>query len=318
MRAPTLQEVREARARIAAHVARTPLLRLPASSDAEILLKPECLQPIGSFKLRGALNRMLAATREELRDGVYTASAGNMAQGVAYAAGLLGVKATAIVPDTAPAAKLEAIARLGGSVMKVPYEEWWNAMRDGGRAGMRGVFVHPFADPLVMAGNGTIALEILEDFADVEVVLVPWGGGGLTCGIAATLRALRPGIHVYACEVEGAAPLAASFSAGEPVSIENRRTFVDGIGGRGVFPEMWELARDLIAGSVTADVTDVARAVELLARRSHLIAEGAGATPVAVALKSKISPAPKRVVCVVSGGNLDAPVLATILTGGNP
>lgn len=318
MKAPTLDDVRAARERIAPHVVRTPLLRLNAESDADIRLKPECLQPIGSFKLRGALNCMLAADPDDLRDGVYTASAGNMAQGVAYGAGLLGVKATAIVPDTAPRAKLEAIARLGGDVMQVPYEEWWNAMRDGGRAGMRGVFVHPFADPLVMAGNGTIALEILEDSPEVEAVLVPWGGGGLTCGIAATLRALRPGIRVYACEVDGAAPLAASIAAGKPVEIDNKRTFVDGIGGRGVFPAMWELARGLIAGSVTADMTNVARAIELLARRSHLVAEGAGATPVAVALASGISPAPKHVVCVVSGGNIDASALATILSGGIP
>ena len=318
MKTPTLADVREARRRIASHVTRTPLLRLHARSDVEIWLKAESLQPIGSFKLRGALSCMLAANADALREGVYTASAGNMAQGVAYAASLLGVKATAIVPDTAPATKLEAIARLGGDVMKVPYEEWWNAMRDGGRPGMRGVFVHPFADPLVMAGNGTIALEILEDLPDLDAVLVPWGGGGLTCGIAATLRALQPGIHAYACEVEGAAPLAASLAAGQPVAIDNQRTFVDGIGGRGVFPGMWELARHLVAGALGADVTAVARAVELLATRSRLVAEGAGATPVAVALASKFDPPIKRLVCVVSGGNIDASVLATILTGGNP
>ena len=318
MNAPTLDEVRAARARIAEHVTRTPLLRLHGAGDCEIWLKPECLQPIGSFKLRGALSRMLAAGRAELRDGVYTASAGNMAQGVAFAAGLLGVKATAIVPDTAPAAKLDAISRLGAEVMKVPYEEWWNAMRDGGRKGMGGVFVHPFADPLVMAGNGTIALEILEDLGDPDAVLVPWGGGGLTCGIAATLRALRPATRTFACEVEGAAPLAASLAAGQPVSIDNKRTFVDGIGGRGVFPAMWDMARGLVAGALTVDVAAVARAVELLAKRSHLVAEGAGATPVAVALASKVSPAPQRLVCVVSGGNIDAAAISTVLSGGIP
>jgi threonine dehydratase len=318
VRAPTLDEVRAARERIAGHVTRTPLLRLHGASETEIWLKAECLQPIGSFKLRGALSRMLAAGRNELREGVYTASAGNMAQGVAYAAGLLGVKATAIVPDTAPAAKLDAIARLGGDVMKVPYDEWWTAMRDGGRRGMRGVFVHPFADPLVMAGNGTIALEVLEDLADPDAVLVPWGGGGLACGIASTVRAVRPDTRTFACEVAGAAPLAASLAAGKPVDIENARTFIDGIGGRGVFPAMWELARDLVAGSLTVDVAGVARAVELLAKRSHLVAEGAGATPVAVALASKISPPRKRVVSVVSGGNIDASALSTILSGGIP
>jgi threonine dehydratase len=241
-----------------------------------------------------------------------------MAQGVAFAAGLLGVKASAIVPETAPVAKLDAIARLGGRVIKVPYDEWWKAMRDGGRSGMGGLFVHPFADPLVMAGNGTIALEMLEDQPDIDVVLVPWGGGGLTCGIAAAARGVRPDIRVYACEVEGAAPLSASLAAGKPVDIENKRSFIDGIGGRGVFPAMWELARDLIAGSVTVTVEDVAKGVALLAKRSHLVAEGAGAAPVVAALASKIQPPPKRLACVVSGGNIDSSTLSRILSGEIP
>jgi threonine dehydratase len=318
VKGPTLEEVHLARQRIASHVVRTPLLKLPMEGERQIWLKLENLQPIGSFKLRGALSRMLAAPRSELAGGVYTASAGNMAQGVAYAAGLLGVAATAVVPDTAPAAKLEAIARLGASIEKVPYDEWWNAMRDGGRAGMSGLFVHPFAHPLVMAGNGTIALEIMEDLADVDAILVPWGGGGLATGIATAALAAGSRARVYACEVEGAAPLAASLVAGKPVSIENRRSFVDGIGGRGVFPELWALARELVAGSLTASVEQVARAVELLATRSHVVAEGAGATPVAVALASQLPRELKRVVCVVSGGNIDAVVLSKILSGGNP
>lgn len=309
--------MREARARIAGSVVRTPLIRLPEHASAEIHLKLENLQPIGSFKLRGALSTMLAADPTELRDGVYTASAGNMAQGVAYAARMLGVSATAIVPDTAPAAKLDAIARLGASCMKVPYEEWWNAMREGGRPGMRGVFVHPFADTRVMAGNGTIALEILEDLPDADVIYVPWGGGGLTTGIAAAARTLRPDIRVIACEVEGAAPLAASLAAGRPVNIDNSRSFIDGIGGRGVFPEIWEAARDLIAGSVTVTVEEVARAVAMLARRAHVIAEGAGAAAVAAALASQ-GPTRQRAICVVSGGNIDSTVFSRILSGEIP
>lgn len=318
MKPPTLDDVRAARSRIAGLAVRTPLIRLNEPTDGEVYLKLENLQPIGSFKLRGALNRMLAADTEELRDGVYTASAGNMAQGVAFAAGLLGVQATAIVPDSAPAAKTDAIGRLKATVVKVPYEEWWSAMRDGGRPGMAGVFVHPFADPLVMAGNGTIALEILEEVPDVDAILVPWGGGGLTCGIASAARALRPEIRVYACEVEGAAPLAASLAAGQPVTIENKRSFIDGIGGRGVFPGMWEIAQGLVAGSLTVTIEEVAGAVALLAKRSHLVAEGAGGAPVAAALSSKLNPPPKRLVCVVSGGNIDSSALATILTGGIP
>ena len=316
MRTPTLEDVRAAQSRIAASIVRTPLIRLQEDSETEIWLKLENLQPIGSFKLRGALSRMLSADARELADGVYTASAGNMAQGVAFAARLLGVKATAVVPDTAPDAKLDAIERLGATVMKVPYAEWWSAMRDGGRAGMRGVFVHPFADERVMAGNGTIALEILENLPEADAILVPWGGGGLTTGIAVTARAVKPGIAVYACEVEGSAPLAAAFAAGKPVTIENKRTFIDGIGGPGVFPEMWEAARPLVSGSLSATTAEVASAVALLAKRSRVVAEGAGAAPVAVALGSKMPPRRKRVVCVVSGGNIDAAVLSGILSGG--
>ncbi len=315
MKTPSLEDVRAAQSRIAASVVRTPLLRLQEDSDTEIWLKLENLQPIGSFKLRGALSRMLAAGPRELQDGVYTASAGNMAQGVAFAARLLGVKATAIVPDTAPAAKLDAIAHLGATVMKVPYGEWWAAMRDGGREGMGGVFVHPFADERVMAGNGTIALEILETLPGADAILVPWGGGGLATGIAVAAQAIKPGIAVYACEVEGAAPLSAAFAAGRPVTIENKRTFVDGIGGPGVFPAMWEVARHLVTGVLTATTAEVASAVALLAKRSRVVAEGAGATPVAVALASKVQPRRKQVVCVVSGGNIDPAVLSGILSG---
>ena len=315
LRAPSLAAVREARERIAGSVIRTPLVRLETTQGAtpEIFLKLENLQPIGSFKLRGALSKMRSHSPAELTDGVYTASAGNMAQGVAWAARHMGVRATAVVPDTAPAAKLDAIGRLGAAIERVPYDEWWSAMRDGGRAGTRGMFVHPFADERVMAGNGTIALEVLEDLPDADTILVPWGGGGLTCGIAAAARALKPGIRVFACEVDGAAPLAASIAAGKPVSIENQRSFVDGIGGRGVFPEIWPIARELIAGSLTVTVTQVAESVRLIAQRARCVAEGAGATPLAAALA-----APKtewrRVVCIVSGGNIDANVLADLLT----
>jgi threonine dehydratase len=319
--APSLDEVRQARDRIKDAALRTPLVKYDGDpGEPEIYLKLEDLQPIGSFKLRGALNKMRALPRDALADGVYTASAGNMAQGVAWAARQLGVAASVVVPDTAPQAKLDAIRRLGANVVSVPYDEWWNTMRRHGQPGMRGVFVHPFADRDVMAGNGTIALEILDELDDVDAILVPWGGGGLTCGIAAAARALRPSIRVYACEVEGAAPLAASLAAGEPLTIENRRSFVDGIGGRGVFPEIWPLARSLVAGSLTVTVPQVAEAVLLLARRARVIAEGAGAAPLAAARArvASLVPRPTRVVCIVSGGNIDATVLATILSGSIP
>jgi threonine dehydratase len=311
--------VRAARQRIAGSALRTPLIRYDSDGgEPEIYLKLENLQPIGSFKLRGALNRMLATPRAQLAGGVYTASAGNMAQGVAWAARAFGITARVIVPDSAPRAKLDAIGRLGAEVIRVPYEEWWAAMRDHGRAGVPGTFVHPFADRDVMAGNGTIALEILEDVPDVDAIFVPWGGGGLACGIAAAARPLRPDLRVFACEVAGAAPLSASLAAGEAVVVENQRTFIDGIGGRGVFPEIWPLARELIADALTVDADQVADAVRLLARRARVVSEGAGAAALAAARVTTVTRGIRKVACIVSGGNIDAQVLATILSGSTP
>jgi len=315
---PDEPQIRAARERLRGTVLETPLVRLEgADADLEIWLKLENLQPIGSFKLRGALNRIRALPRDQLKDGVYTASAGNMAQGVAWAARELGVPARVVVPDTAPAAKLDAIRRLGAEIVSVPYDEWWSTMQNHGRPGMRGAFVHPFADTDVMAGNATIALEIAEQLPDIDAILVPWGGGGLTCGIAAGARQALPKVRVFACEVEHAAPLAAALDKGAPVTIENRRTFVDGIGGRGVFPEIWPLAREVVAGSLVTALEDVADAVALLARRAHVVAEGAGATPVAAARRhpAPLSGITKRVVCIVSGGNIDPETLAGILVG---
>ena len=321
LRAPTLEDIDAARARIEPLALRTPLVRFEdRGGPLEILLKLENLQPIGSFKVRGALNRMLSLQRAALADGVYTASAGNMAQGVAYAARELGVAATVVVPEGAPAAKLDAVARLGGAVKRVPYDEWWETMRAHGHAAVRGTFIHPFADRDVMAGNGTIGRELLEDAHDLDAVLVPWGGGGLACGIAAAVRAIHPGARIYACEVEGAAPLHAALAARRPVSIENRRTFVDGIGGPGVFPEMWPMARELIAGSLTVTTSDVAEAVRLLAARARCVAEGAGATALAAARvhADALAPDARRVACIVSGGNIDQSVIAAILSGQTP
>ena len=314
--APTIRDIEQARERIVGTVVRTPLVRFDGDIDAEVYLKLENLQPIGSFKLRGALNRMRALGRDRLAGGVYTASAGNMAQGVAWAARELGVAATVVVPDSAPRAKLDAIARLGGTIRAVPHEDWWSTMENHGAPGIPGTFIHPFADADVMAGNGTIALEILEDLPDVDAVLVPWGGGGLACGIAAALRSKRPAARVYACEVSGAAPLSASLAAGKPSVIEHARSFVDGIGGRSVFPEMWPLARELITTSLVTSVEQVAEAVRLLAQRARVVAEGAGAAALAAALAhvSELTPRPTRVVCIVSGGNIDASVLSRVLS----
>jgi threonine dehydratase len=312
-----LELIRAAHARIAGLVRRTPLVRLEIPGHAsEIWLKLENLQPIGSFKLRGASNAMALAGREAIARGVYTASAGNMAQGVAWCAREAGVPCKVVVPDRAPATKLAAIERLGAQAIKVPFDEWWQTMENHGRPGMDGFFIHPFADPAVIAGNGTIGLEILEDLTDVDAVLVPFGGGGLSCGIASAMRALSPGTRVYACEQEPSAPFAASLAAGEARAVTPKPSFVDGIGGKNVFPEMWPMARELLAGSLVVTLAQIADAVRLLAERARVVAEGAGASSVAAALAHPLEA--RRIVCVVSGGNIDAARLATILQGGIP
>jgi threonine dehydratase len=313
----TLEEIRAARKRIAGTVVRTPLLRLNVdNAPAEIYLKLENLQPIGSFKLRGAGNAIAVADREELSRGVWTASAGNMAQGVAWHARTLGLACTVVVPDTAPATKLAAIERLGAKITKVSHAAWLQVFLTRSYDGMEGLFVHAFSDPAVMAGNGTIGLEILEDLPDVDAIVIPYGGGGLSCGIASAIRALKPDAKVYACEVDTAAPLAASLAMGEPVQVAYTASFVDGIGAPMVFPTMWQLARSLLDGSVVVSVENVAGAVRLLVERNRVVAEGAGATPVAAALSGKAGAG--KVVCVVSGGNIDPDKLAKILKGGLP
>jgi threonine dehydratase len=322
--APTIDDIRAARERIRGVAIRTPLVRLNVDSQAEIYLKLENLQPIGSFKLRGAANAMRLAGPERLAGGVYTASAGNMAQGVAWSARQIGVPAisailaTVVVPEHAPQTKIDAIERLGGKVLKVPFERWWQILIDHEYPGQDGLFVHPVADSGVMAGNGTIGLEILEDLPDVDTVLVPFGGGGLSSGIATAFRAEKPGTRVYGCEVETACPLSAALKAGSPQSVDYIPSFVDGIGGKRVLDEMWPIVSRLLDGSRVVSLAAVAEAVRLLAERNRVIAEGAGGTPVAVALAGGDDIAGRKVVCVVSGGNVDAAKLSTILAGGVP
>jgi threonine dehydratase len=312
-----LEEIRAARERIAGAVLRTPLVRLTVDdAPAEIYLKLENLQPIGSFKLRGASNAMLLADDDQLTHGVWTASAGNMAQGVAWQARRMGLSCKVVVPDHAPETKLAAITRLGASFVKVPFEDWFAIVSDHSNPGMDGLFVHPVRDPAVMAGNGTIGLEILEDLPDVDAIVIPYGGGGLSSGIASAVRALRPATRIYACEVETAAPLAPSLAAGAPQQVTYTASFVDGIGGPTVLPDMWPLVSRLLDGSLVVPLAEVAAAVRLLAERNHVVAEGAGATPVAAALAGKAGT--RKVVCIVSGGNLDAAKLAKILQGEVP
>jgi threonine dehydratase len=301
-----LEEIRRARERLGADVLRTPLV--PYGTDGRIWLKLECLQPVGSFKLRGALSAVRAASPAELAAGVVTASAGNMAQGVAWAAREAGVPARVIAPADAPRAKLDRVEVLGAEVVPVTHEEWWQAMVDRGREGVDGLFVHPVADEAVMAGNGTIGLELAEDAPAFDTVIVPWGGGGLTTGIASALDALRSEVRVVTAEPETAAPLAASFAAGEPTAIEFRSSWIDGAGGRALLPGMWDHARELVDEAVAVPLADVAEAVRLLAGRG-IVAEGAGALAFAVALKRE-----DTCIAIVSGANIDLDVFAGIVS----
>ena len=308
-----LSAIEDARRAIAKTAIRTPLVRLNLlDAPAEIYLKLENLQPIGSFKIRGAANAMARLSPELLERGVVTASAGNMAQGVAWCARELRVPCTVIAPSSAPDTKINAIERLGGRVIKVSFDEWWQAFEQRGFPGVEGTFIHSFDDPDVMAGNGTIGLEILEDLPDVDAVVIPWGGGGLTCGIACALRQLRPACKIFTAEVATAAPLAASMAAGAPAVIDYQPSWVDGIGAKAVFPQMFERARSLIDGALVADLDSVADALRLLVTNNRIVAEGAGACPVACALSG--SAGTRRIVCIISGGNIDLLKLVHLLT----
>ena len=309
----SLSAIENARRVIAGTAIRTPLIRLNVlDGPAEIYLKLENLQPIGSFKIRGAANAIARLSPEQLERGVVTASAGNMAQGVAWCARKLGIRCTVVAPATAPQTKIDAIERLGGRVVKVSFDEWWKAFEQRSHPGVDGTFIHAFDDLDVMAGNATIALEILEDLPDPDAVVIPWGGGGLTCGIASALRELHPACKIFAAEVATAAPLAASLAAGAPTQIDYQPSWVDGMGAKAVFPQMFERARALIDGSLVADLHSVAAALRLLVQHNHIIAEGAGACPVACALSGQAGTG--KIVCIISGGNIDPSKLAGILT----
>jgi threonine dehydratase len=308
-----LAEIEAARDRITGAAVRTPLLRLRVDAPAEIYLKLENLQPIGSFKIRGATNAVLLAPPSDRAAGLVTASAGNMAQGVAWAARELGVPATIVVPEHAPEAKLAAIKRLGGQVRKLPYDDWWNVIVTSRLDGTDGLFVHPVQDPRVMAGNGTIGLEIIEDLPDPDAVVIPYGGGGLTVGIASAVKALRPDTKIFTAEPETGAALAAALAAGHPADVDYQASFVDGSGSRRVLDTMWPLVTPLVDGALAIPVAEAAAAVRMLAERARVVAEGAGALALAAVLAGRAGSG--KVVCVVSGGNINPAKLAEILTG---
>ncbi len=313
---PTPDELARARERLSGRVAATPLVPLRGGAPEEVWCKLENLQPIGSFKLRGAGNALLDLSRAELAGGVVTASAGNMAQGVAWFARQLDVPCRVVVPDSAPRAKLDAVERLGGVLYPVPFARWWQVLEERRCDEAPGTFVHPVADPRVVAGNATIGLELLDQLPDLDAVLVPFGGGGLIAGVASALRAAGSAARVIAVEVETATPLTAALAAGRPVEVEHRPSFVDGIGGRRVLDEMWPLLSTLVGETIVVSLAEVAAAIAHLATANKVVAEGAGAAPVAAALRGV--PDARRVACVVSGGNLDARTLACALRGEVP
>ena len=277
----------------------------------ELYLKLEVLQPIGSFKIRGAYNAIRQLPRDALAAGVWTVSAGNAAQGVAFAARKAGVRCSVMVMDTAPDTKLRAIERLGASIVRATYDECWRTVESHGSDRMTGRFVHPFDDDRFIAGNGTAGLEILEDLPDVDAIVAPLGGGGLLAGISAVTRALKPATRIYAAEPETAAPLAASLAAGHPVYLDNwQASFVDGAGGRSVLNTMWPLLAPL-AGSIVVTLDDVGRAMQFTAERTHVIAEGAAGCAIAAAMSGRAGTG--KVVAVVSGGNIDLSQFARLV-----
>lgn len=316
-----LADIRDAATAIYAAAIRTPLVRVdlsePARSVPEVYLKLEVLQPIGSFKIRGAYNVLRQLTASELKEGIWTVSAGNAAQGVAYAARKLGARCSVMMVDTAPETKVRAVERLGASIVRATYDECWRTVVAHESDRMAGHFVHPFDDDRFIAGNGSIGLEILEDLPDVDAIVAPLGGGGLLAGIAAVTAALRPQTRIYAAEPETAAPFSASLAAGRPVSFEGwRPSFVDGAGGQSVLDTMWPLLAPL-SGSIVVTLDEVTRAMRVVAERARVIAEGAAGCAVAAALSGRAGPG--KIVAVVSGGNIDLSRFASLVgAAGSP
>ncbi len=307
-----LAAIRDAARFVYGAAIRTPLVRVHLDPPApELYLKLEVLQPIGSFKIRGAYNAIRQLPPDQMRGGVWTVSAGNAAQGVAFAARQAGVPCSVMVMDTAPDTKIRAIERLGASIVRATYDECWRTVETHASDRMTGHFVHPFDDDTFIAGNGTAGLEILEDLPDVDAVVAPIGGGGLLSGVAAAIRALRPQTRVFAAEPETAAPLKASFDAGAPVYFPNwTASFVDGAGGKSVLPTMWPLLSQL-SGSIVVTLDEVARAMRLVAERAHVIAEGAAGCALAAAISGRAGGG--KVVAIVSGGNIDLSKFAALV-----
>jgi threonine dehydratase len=317
MTLPGVEQVTAARENIRGIAVRTPLLKLNVEvPGVKIFLKLENLQPLGSFKIRPALNVLKSLDADRLRQGVVTASAGNFGQGLAFAARQYGVPATVVVPDGAAETKVSALNELGAKVLRRSFDEWWAILTSRCCPGEKGLFIHPVAEAGVLAGNATVGAEILEDLPDCDAVAVPFGGGGLLCGIGSVMRRLRPAVRMIAVESEAARPAAAALQAGRPVRVPHLQSFVDGMGSAEVLAEMWPLLRQTADQAACASFGQIAAAIRILAGRHHVVAEAAGAASLAAALDGQAGQG--NVVCIISGGNIDAARLAALLNGQTP
>ena len=317
LRLPTAQDVANARENLRGRAIRTPLMKLNAEiPGATVYIKLENLQPLGSFKIRPAVNVLQTIGSERLKNGVLTASAGNFGQGLAFAAREIGVPITVVVPETAAAIKAQALADLGATVIRVPFDEWWAALTRHGFPGGEGVFVHPVAESAVLAGNATIGAEIIEDLPTVDAVIVPFGGGGLISGIGSVMRRRARAARMVAVESAASQPAAAALANGRPVSVRHVPSFVDGMGSTTVLEEMWPLVRESVDAAVCVSFAQIADAIRMLALRHHVIAEAAGAASVAAAMAGLAGCG--QIVCIISGGNIDAAKLGGILNGQDP
>ncbi len=316
LRPITLDEIRAARARVAGTILRTPLVKLELGPGyPDIRLKLENLQPINSFKLRGAANAVAMLSASERQRGVWTISAGNAGQGVAFGARSAGIPCTVVVIDTAPVAKIERMKALGATLVLVPFQDAWKALEERAYPGVAGTFIHPFDDHDFIAGNATMGLEILEDAPDTVAVIAGIGGGGLIAGLGSAIRPLRPDVTILGAEPETGAPMARSLAMGSPQQFgEWQSSFVDGAGGKSVFPRMWQRIQGLVDGSIVVTLEETKAAMRLMAEKARVIAEGAGALPLAAALTGQAGQGP--IVAIVSGGNIDLAKFAGILNEG--
>lgn len=313
----SIKDAKAAQKRLAHCSVRTPLIKLiQHDAKCEIYLKIESLQPTSSFKIRGAGNFIESLNEEQIDSGVWTASAGNMALAIGWHANRVGTKSTAVVSELTPDSKIQRIRSLGSDIIKIPFPEWLEIIKTHHYDGLNGVFVHPVSDSRVMAGNATIGLEILEDLADVDSIVMPYGLGGLCCGVASALRQLKPSVKLFASETNVASPLATSLVHGKATEVVYNPSFIDAMGAPMLLPEMWTLAKDLLDGSLVCSLEEVANSIKLLAEETRLVTEGAGAVALATALAGKAGDG--KVVCIVSGGNINIDIFAGILNGETP